>query len=105
MSMRIYNDGIAALAASQAAAAESAAQPGSSPQAGLVADSGADQIDISSLSGNVAASAAALAGQQAARVSQLAALYAKGEYQVDSLQLSRALVSEAIASGSLEEDS
>ena len=36
---------------------------------------------------------------------ELAALYAKGEYQVDSLQLSRALVSEAIAGGSVGEDS
>lgn len=103
--MRIYNDGIAASAAAQAALAESAVQPGASPQTGSVANSGSDQVDISSLSGNVAASVAALAGQQAARVSQLAALYAKGEYPVDSLQLSRAMVSEAIAGGSLGEDS
>jgi anti-sigma28 factor (negative regulator of flagellin synthesis) len=105
MSMRIHNDGIAASAASQAAAAETAAQPGLSKQAGSVANSGADQVDISSLSGNIAASAAALTGQQAARVSQLAALYAKGEYRVDSVQLSRALVSTALASGPAEEDS
>ena len=104
MGMRIDSDGIAASAAAPGASAGSAVQPGLSTRAGLVADSGADQVDISSLSGNIAASAAALASQQAVRVSQLAALYAKGEYQVDSAQLSRALVSGAIAGGSLGED-
>ena len=105
MSMRIHNDGIAAAAASQAAPAENAAQPGSSTLSVPVATSGGDQVDISSLSGNVASSVGALAEQQSAHVSQLAALYAKGEYQVDSMQTSRALLSGAIASGPVEEDS
>ena len=105
MSMRIQSDGMAAAAASPAAQAESTVQSGSFTKAGSAANGGSDQVDISSLSGNVAASVAALAGQQADRVSQLAALYAKGEYPADSLQISRALVSGAIAGGSLEEDS
>jgi anti-sigma28 factor (negative regulator of flagellin synthesis) len=104
MSMRIHNDGVAGPAASQSAPAESTAQPGSSTQIGLAANS-PDQVEISSLSGNLTDSAAALANQQAARVSQLAALYARGEYQVDSQQLSHALVSAAVSSGSLGEDS
>src|ERR1035438_905768 len=101
MSMRIQNDGIANLAASQAAQVQSATQPGGSTQAESIAHSGADQVAISSLSGNIAASSAALAGQQAARVSQLAAVYARGEYQANSLETSRALVSAAIAGGSV----
>jgi hypothetical protein len=104
MSMQIHNDGIAGPAASQSAPAESAAQPGSSTQIGFP-NSGADQVEISSLSGNIAASVNALANQQAGRVSQLAALYARGEYQVNSQQLSHALVSAAISGGSMGEDS
>ncbi|SPE23317.1 exported hypothetical protein [Candidatus Sulfopaludibacter sp. SbA3] len=103
MSMRIQNDVIATTPASQAAAAESSLPAGSSKRLGSTADAGADQIEISSLSGNVAQSSAVLASRQAARVSQLAALYAKGQYQVDSQQLSRAMVSHAISAGSLEE--
>jgi hypothetical protein len=104
MSMRIHSEGIAAAAASPAAQAESPAKTGSSAQTGSGPNSVADRVDISSLSGNVAASVAALASQQAARVSQLAALYAKGEYSGDSLQLSRALVSQAISGGPVGED-
>jgi hypothetical protein len=103
--MRIHNDGIAGPAASQSTPAESAAQPGSSTLSASVANGGTDQVDISSLSGNVAASAGALASQQAARVSQLAALYSRGEYRVDSMEVSRALVSAAISGSSMEEDS
>jgi anti-sigma28 factor (negative regulator of flagellin synthesis) len=105
MSMQIHNDGIAGPAASQPAPVESVAQPGSSTRIGMAAESDADQVEISSLFGNIASGATALAEQQAARVSQLAALHASGQYQVDSTQLSRALVSEAIASGSAGEDS
>jgi anti-sigma28 factor (negative regulator of flagellin synthesis) len=104
--MRIQNDGIAGPSASGPAAAESVAQSGASTRAGSAgSSSGADQVEISSLSGNVAAAAATLASTQADRVSQLAALYAKGEYRVDSMQLSRALISSAISSGSEEEES
>jgi anti-sigma28 factor (negative regulator of flagellin synthesis) len=105
MSIRIQNDGIAGAATSQALPAENAGKAGSSTQAGAAAIGGADQVDISSLSGNISASSSALAAQSADKVSQLAALYSKGEYQVDSMQLSRALVSSAIDSGSVEGDS
>ena len=102
--MRIQNDAIATTAASQAARTESAVPSVSSTRVSSAATSGGDQVDLSSLSGNVAASLAAMASQRAARVSQLAALYAKGQYQVDSGQLSRAMVSQAVAGDPLEED-
>ena len=101
--MRIHNDGTAGPAASQAVPVDGAAQPGSTTRASSISGSGADQVEISSLSGNIAASVAGLAGRQAARVSQLAAQYAKGDYHVNALQLSRALVSGALAGGSVEE--
>jgi hypothetical protein len=100
MSIRIQNDGIASAATSQTAPVEQAGKQGSSARSGSVANSGADQVDISSLSGNIAASSGALAEQQAARVSQLAGIYSKGDLQVDSQQLSRALVSSAIQGSS-----
>lgn len=104
MSIRIQNDGIAAAATSQTAPLENAGKPGSSTQSGAIANSGADRVDISSLSGNIASSSSALADRQAARVNQLTALYANGGYQVNSQQLSRALVSGAIGGGSVDGD-
>jgi anti-sigma28 factor (negative regulator of flagellin synthesis) len=103
MSMRIQNDALAAAAASQTAPAESAKQAGSSKPSGSSLH-GTDQVDISSFSANVADSNATLAAQQAARVKHLAALYAAGQYHVDSAQLSRAMVSRAISGGSVEDD-
>ena len=105
MSIRIQNDGISSAATSQTAPAENAGKPGSSTRAGSPAHSGADQIDISTLSGNIAAASSNLASRQAARVSQLTALYAKGQYHVDSMQLSQKLISGALGGGSVGEDS
>lgn len=105
MSMRIHNDSIATTAASQPAPAGSAAPTDSSIRGKSTASFGADQVDISSLSASLAASNAALASQRAGRVSQLAALYARGQYHVDSMQLSRALISKAVGAGLVETDS
>lgn len=105
MSIQIHNDGIASLPASQSAPAGNVTQSNSPAKTGSAANTGADQVDISTLSGNIASSSSALASQQASRVQQLAALYAKGQYQVDARQLSSALVSRALASGSVGEDS
>ncbi|MGA2648592.1 MAG: hypothetical protein ABSF15_28245 [Candidatus Sulfotelmatobacter sp.] len=104
MSIRIHNDVIAAAAPPPPAPAENAARAGASTLASSVAGSSGDQVEISSFSGNVATSVGALAEQQGARVSHLAALYARGDYQVDSMQTSRALISGAIASSPIEED-
>jgi len=101
MSMRIQNDGIATAGASQTTPADGLGLHQASRQSGSITDIGTDQVEISSLSGNVAA----LANQQADRVSQLAALYARGDYHVDSMQLSRALISGSLAGGSVESDS
>jgi anti-sigma28 factor (negative regulator of flagellin synthesis) len=104
MSMKIQNDGLNPAAASPAPPSEGLEQAGSSTSARSPIFSGADQVSISSLSGSLASSAGALAQQHAARVSHLAALYAKGAYQPDSMQISRALISGAIAAGSLQMD-
>ena len=57
-----------------------------------------DSVEISGLSANVAEANATDAHQRAARVSQLAALYAKGEYHTNSAALSKALISHATGS-------
>jgi len=102
--MRIYNDGVTGTSAFPPASAETAVQAGSTTQAGSTRYSGADQVEISSLSGNIAAATAALASKQAARVGQLAAIYGKGEYQVNSVRVSQALVSHALSNSSVDGD-
>jgi len=105
MSIQIHNHGIVGPETPPSAPLGNVAQPGSSTRIGIAANSDADQVEISSLLGNIASSAAVLADQQAAHVTQLAAVYARGQYPVDSLQLSHALVSEAISSSSVGEGS
>jgi len=104
MRIRLQNDGVAG-ASTSAASQTNLTQSGSSatPASGL-GSSAADQVEISSLSENVANASSALETQQAERVSHLAAVYAQGQYQVDSVQLSHALVSHALASGPVEND-
>src|SRR5271157_4477331 len=104
MSIRIQNDGIAGAAASQVSQTGGAAHSASAGAGAGRGIGGADQVDISSLSGAVANSVAAMASRQADRVSQLAALYAKGQYKVDAVQISRALISEVISTGPVESD-
>jgi|SRR5580658_1570633 hypothetical protein len=95
MSIRIQNDGIAAAATSHTAPAEKTGKPGSSTSSGSI-NSGTDQVDISSLSGGIAAASSALASQQSARVSQLTALFSSGQFQVNAADLSHALVTSAM---------
>ena len=104
MSMQIHNDGIAGPAGSQSSPSVTTAQPDQSTRIGFGANTGGDQVEISSLSANIAATAATLADQQAARVNHLAAVYARGEYQADSMQVSRALIGGAVAGASPEGD-
>ena len=104
MSLQIHNDQIAGAATPLAAPIDGAPRSGGTAQAESVTNAGADQVAISSLSGSIAESSAALASQHAVRVGELAALYAKGAYQPSSVETSRALVSEALAGGSVEAD-
>jgi hypothetical protein len=104
MNIQIQNDHVAGIATPLASPVESATHPAGSTQVESAAQSGSDQVAISSFSGSIASSAAALDGQQAARVNQLAALYARGAYQPDSLATSQAMISAALSSGSVGED-
>jgi anti-sigma28 factor (negative regulator of flagellin synthesis) len=60
--------------------------------------SGSDQVELSSLSRALHASA----NQRSARVEQLAAQYQGGEYQPDPAEISKSMVSEALTGSSFQ---
>jgi anti-sigma28 factor (negative regulator of flagellin synthesis) len=104
MSIQIHNDGLAGTSAQQAERAHgSAIGPGNAPkQSPGLNSTGGDNVAISSLSESIAAATQLDEVQHAGRVRQLAALYQSGQYHVDSLQLSRTLVSQALETGTAE---
>jgi anti-sigma28 factor (negative regulator of flagellin synthesis) len=61
-----------------------------------VAGTEGDSVEISGISAHLAESNSADGQKRSARVAELAALYAKGEYRTNSTQLSKAIVSHAI---------
>ena len=99
MSLRVQNDGAANATslevgrAGQSASASSSA-PGQSRNASGA--EGVDHIDISSSAETISAGMSAQDTQHAARVAQLSALVASGQYTSDSAQVSRAIVGNAI---------
>lgn len=101
MSIRIQNDSLTGTAASGIGRADEVSRPANSPSqsAGRSGNRGGDSVDISSLSQSVAAASTVQQAQQASRVGQLAALYRSGQYSIDSAQVSRALVSQALGEG------
>jgi hypothetical protein len=101
MSILIHNDGSAGTSASQAERAQSSAIGSGIPvkQGTGLSSGGGDHVSISSLSESIAAASHADEVQQAARVRQLTALYQSEQYRVDTHQLSRTLVSQALDTG------
>ena len=97
MSIRIQSDHLAGTQSSETSKAhEISPSTNSSSAKTRQAGGGADQVEISSLSESIRSASAAQESQQAGRVRQLAALYASGRYQVDSKQVSHAMVSQAL---------
>jgi len=100
MSISIRNDGLAeASQATRAAQVAPSGRPGQTTQG--LNSTASDRIDISSLAERVGFADRAQAAQQTERVSKLTALYQSGGYRVDSLNLSRAMVSSALNAGSM----
>lgn len=93
MSIQIYNDGLAGAAASGAGRTQELSHPatGGKPAAGS-STSGEDQVQISSLSSAISSQGS----DRAARVQQLAAAYQSGHYQVNSTDVSKAIVNHAL---------
>jgi anti-sigma28 factor (negative regulator of flagellin synthesis) len=101
MSIQIYNDGLSGAAASGTGRTSelSHTTAGSKPSSGTGAG-GEDQVHISSLSSSLAVHGS----QRAARVAQLAAAYQSGNYQVNSMDVSKAMVNHALQGGGAEGD-
>ena len=102
MSIRIYNDGLAGTAATEASRAQELSRATQAGRAnGAASSSGEDQVEISSLSESLSAQAS----QRATRVQDLTAVYRSGGYQPNSLDVSRALVNHALQAGAVESES
>jgi anti-sigma28 factor (negative regulator of flagellin synthesis) len=99
MSIQIYNDGLAGAGASEATRTQdlSRATTGGKPTSGA-SSSGEDQVQISSLSSALTADGS----QHAARVQQLSAVFQSGRYEVNSMDVSRAIVNQALTSPGME---
>jgi anti-sigma28 factor (negative regulator of flagellin synthesis) len=99
MSIQIYNDGLAGAGASEATRTQdlSRATTGGKPTSGA-SSGGEDQVQISSLSSALVAGES----QRAARVQELSAAYQTGQYQVNSTDVSRAMVNHALTAPGME---
>lgn len=99
MSIQIYNDGLAGAGASETSRAQelSRTTTGGAPSSGSAAG-GEDQVQISSVSSSLSAQGSERAG----RVQELAGAYQSGQYHVNSLDVSKALVDHALKAGGVE---
>ncbi|MGA3040328.1 MAG: flagellar biosynthesis anti-sigma factor FlgM [Bryobacteraceae bacterium] len=101
MSIQIQNDSLTGAAAPGLGRADEISRPAGSPSesTGRPGSRAEDSVDISSLSQSVAAASTTQGAQQAGRLSHLAALYRSGQYNIDSAEVSRAMVSQALGDG------
>ncbi len=104
MSIQIQNDSLSGAVSPAVGGADeiSRAARSPSPSSTSLGSRGVDKIDISSFAQNVAAASSAQDAQQASRIKQLTAIYRSGQYSVDSAQVSRAMVSQALGDGPIE---
>ena len=103
MSIQIYNDGLAGAGASETSRAQDVSRTaaGGSLSTGSTAGStsgGEDQVQISSLSSALSAQSS----ERASHVQQLAAAYQGGRYEVNSMDVSKAMVNNALKAGAAE---
>jgi hypothetical protein len=99
--MKIQNNGSPGSAPLETTRTQPASHDlGGSAAAGqIIAGHDGDSVSISSLSARVSDANATESQQRANRVSELAALHSRGGYQVNSNNLSNALVSQALSPG------
>ena len=101
MSIQIYNDGLAGAGASETSRAYEVSRATSGGKASTGTTAGAeDQVEISALSSTLAAQGS----QRASRVNELAAAYQGGNYQVNSMDVSKAIVNNALKAGGVEDE-
>jgi anti-sigma28 factor (negative regulator of flagellin synthesis) len=99
--MKIQNEGLNGSTPLETGRTASVTPPANNNGSGGTKVSGAegDSVEISGISSRLAEANAVNGQQRENRVSQLAAVYARGEYQVNASNLSRSLVSHALGAG------
>jgi anti-sigma28 factor (negative regulator of flagellin synthesis) len=98
MSLRVQNDAAAnaaSLEVGRAGQSSSAASSASGQSRNVSGTEGGDHVDISSSTESISAGMSAQDAQHTARVAQLGALVANGQYTSDSTQVSRAIIGNA----------
>jgi len=98
MSLRIQNDPATNGTAAEVnhATQSSSVSPGLGKAQKTIGSAGGDQVDVSSVTEAISVGISAQNLQRATRVTQLGALYARGQYSVDAADVSRAIVGNAI---------
>lgn len=95
--MKVHTEGLGGAASLETSRTQEAARAShGEPRHAAPATTGQDSIQISDLSTQITKVSAQEQARIAGRVSELAALYARGEYRTDAATLSRALVSHAL---------
>ena len=98
--MKIHTDGLQGTNPLETGRTQGVPHPGGSGANGsTVAGHEGDTVQISGISQQLADSNALDGKQRENRVAELAALYGKGQYQVNSAALSQKLVSNSISAG------
>jgi anti-sigma28 factor (negative regulator of flagellin synthesis) len=100
MSLKIGTDGLAGAQALGTAETQETQRANSKSAVGPFAAPGSDDtVTISPLSAQINDALVAAEVQAANRLAALSELYSSGDYKVDALELSRALVSHALRGG------
>ena len=99
--MKIHNDGIQGTSPLETGRTQNTQSPGGAQGLSGQKISGheGDSVQISGISQHLAESNALDSQQRETRVAQLAALYSKGQYQVNAAALSHKLVSNSTSAG------
>jgi len=100
MSIRIESDQIGSASSPAARVDQVSRAPDNPSKSTAVTTSGQDQIDVSPATAKISAELSAQSSTRASQVQQLGALYASGQYKVDSAQVSQSIVTSAIGAGS-----
>ena len=97
--MKIQNHGSSGAAPLESTRTQPASSEAPGSKSHSITGHDGDSIAISSMSASVSEANAAESQQRANRVAELTALHARGNYHVNTANLSGALVSQALAPG------
>lgn len=100
MSIRIESDQIGSASSPATRVDQVSRPPDQASKSTGVASQGQDHVDVSPATAKISAELSAQSSTRTSHVQQLSALYASGQYKVDSAQVSQSLVASAIGAGS-----